>query len=122
MRNGLNILPSGAVQGLPSVFVSTGCTSSDIFVAPVLTELQRRGGVGHVAGLGGAPLREQGVELLLDTTPTSTVGWYAGFSAALHQTGAALRAYKDVAAYFRRFRPALAILVDNPGLNLRLLS
>jgi lipid-A-disaccharide synthase len=107
---------------LPPIFVSTGSTSSDVMVAPLLRELQRRRRVGEIAAVGGAPLRDLGARLFWDTTPASSVGIVAGYKSALRYTGCILRAYRDVDTYFRTVRPAMCILVDNPGQNLRLLS
>src|ERR1700736_1879141 len=108
--------------GQPSLFVSTGCTSSDVLLAPVLMELQRRGRIGDVTGVGGMPLRDLDVRLFFETSPFSTVGVFAGFRGMLRHGVKVVRAYRRVKDYFLKARPALAILVDNPGLNLWLLS
>jgi lipid-A-disaccharide synthase len=122
MRNGCDPSLGMATSARPALFVSTGSTSSDILLAPVLSELRRRGRIGEVVGVGGAPLREQGVRLLFDTTPTSSVGIVAGMRTMLRHAARAIPAYRQVADYFRTVRPALAILVDNPGHNLRLMG
>jgi lipid-A-disaccharide synthase len=106
----------------PKIFVSTGSTSSDILMAPVLAELARRRPLGPIAGVGGAPLRDAGAHLFFDTTATSTVGIVASARTLLSHAASAVPAYWKVREYFRNERPDLVILVDNPGHNLRLLS
>jgi lipid-A-disaccharide synthase len=104
------------------LFVATGSTSSDVLLAPVLAALRRRGRLGEVAGFGGAPLRELGVRLLFDTTSTSSVGVLAGCHTLFRNAHSGLRAYRRAECYFRTARPALVILVDNSGNNLRFLT
>lgn len=107
---------------LPSIFVSTGSTSSDMLAAPVLRELRNRGAVGKITALGGSALREAGAHPLSDTTPLSSVGVASSCRSVLCHCAAVIRAYRRVGRLFRRQRPSLVILVDNPGQNLRILS
>lgn len=111
-----------APDGRPSLFVSTGSTSSDVLLAPVLAELQRRGRIGHITGIGGAPLRELGIPLFSDTTTSSSTGIFAGLAALFRNAGEAMHLFRRVTTHFRRTPPSLVILVDNPGLNLRFLD
>ncbi len=112
----------GSNREQPAIFVSTGCTSADVVLAPVLAELRRRGCIGEIAGLGGTSLRDRGVRLFLETTPLASVGLFASARVALRHGAQVLPAYQRVKRYFRKVRPALAILVDNPGMNLWLLA
>jgi lipid-A-disaccharide synthase len=75
-----------------------------------------------MAGFGGSPLRELGVRLFFDTTPASSVGVLAGCHTLFRNAQSGLRAYRLVEGYFRTVRPALVILVDNSGTNLRFLT
>jgi lipid-A-disaccharide synthase len=104
-----------------NLFVSTGSSSSDLLLAPVLAELRRRGRLGEVAGLGGEGLRDQRVRLLFDPTSLSSVGVFASLRSLLLQAGRVLSAYRQIKEYFRDRPPDLAVLVDNPGINLPLL-
>lgn len=106
----------------PHVFVSTGSTSADLLAAAVLAELGRRGDVGLVTGIGGAPLVEQGVRVLFDTTAHSAVGFAAAMVEFRSEFAAILSAMRGVARHLRGARPDLVLLVDNPGYNLRLLE
>lgn len=106
----------------PSIFVSTGSTSSDILLAPVLEELRWRGWQGELVGVGGPRLGATGLRQLFDPTPASSVGPFAGLSVILRYAWSALRTYSRVRNYFRTTPPRLAVLVDNPWLNLPYLS
>ncbi len=106
----------------PSIFISTGSSSSDLLAAPILRELARRRPLGEITALGGAPLREAGAHLLMDTTPLSSVGVASSGRSMLRHAASVIRAYRAVGRLFRQNRPDLVILVDNPGQNLRLLS
>lgn len=116
-------MPRG-VPGDPSapasIFVSTGSTSSDVQLTPVLRELKRRGVIASITALGGAPLLEVGAELILDTTPTSSIGFMASVASAVRHWRLVRHAPR-VKEYFRHQRPDLVILVDNFGINWRVL-
>lgn len=111
-----------SLDAKPTLFVSTGCSSSDLMLAPVLTALKNRGVVGSMTGLGGEPLAEAGVSLIYDTTPVGAVGLAAGLRTLGRHALTAIRAYREISRSFLETPPSLAILVDNPGLNVRLLS
>jgi lipid-A-disaccharide synthase len=92
-----------------------------MLLAPILRELQRRGSVGPIAGIGGKSLRALGVDLFYDTTSSAAVGVVASFASFVEHAGAALSTFRRIDSHFRHARPALAILVDNSGVNLRVL-
>lgn len=104
------------------LFVSTGCSSSDLLLAPLLAELRRRGAVGQIQAFGGEPLREQGAELLYDSTPLSTIGTTHGVSMFIRKGIGTLRALRALDRQFAQDKPDLVILVDNAGINFRVLS
>jgi lipid-A-disaccharide synthase len=107
--------------GQPAIFFSTGSTSADLLLKPVLRELQERGSIGLATGVGGTSLRELDVELLHDTTSSAAVGVVASLTSLAQHAGQALSTFRQIDRYFRRVRPALALLVDNSGINLRIL-
>ena len=108
--------------GKPKLFISTGCSSSDILVAPLVAELQRRGAVGEISAMGGEPLRELGARLIFDSTPLSTIGTGHGISMFIRKGVKLLRALRQLKQEFKNNPPDLAILVDNAGINFRVLS
>jgi lipid-A-disaccharide synthase len=103
------------------LFVSTGSSSSDLLLAPVLAELRRRGRLGEVAGAGGDVLRDEQVRLFVNTDSLSCVGVIAGLRSLLFQAGPLLSAWRRVKQHLRDRRPDLVVLADNPGINLPLL-
>lgn len=99
-----------------SVFVSAGEVSGDRAAAPVVAELGARLPDLRFFGAGGQSLAAAGMELrhpldrLAVTGVREAVGRLRGVSALL------LDSWREI----RRCRPALALLVDYPGANLRL--
>lgn len=100
------------------LLVSAGEASGDRYAAAVMHELRRRHPELSCVGLGGPQLAAAGVELWpgLDTLAVT------GITEALPALGAAARLLARAAATLATpwRRPALALLVDSPGLNLRL--
>lgn len=101
--------------------MSTGSTSADVMTAPVLAELRRRGRLRSAVGIGGAPLAEQGVERMFDTTPLSAIGIAGSLAVIARNAWEVLGAVRRAEAHFRRRRPDLVMAVDNPAHNIRLL-
>jgi lipid-A-disaccharide synthase len=98
------------------VVVVTGELSGDQMAAPVVRELSRRLPGLEFFGAGGPGLAAEGVELRHHIRDLSVTG----FSEAAGRLPAALCMLADLALEIRRRRPVLAILVDYPGINLRL--
>jgi len=96
--------------------IIAGEASGDRHAARLVEEIRARFGDLDVWGIGGDRLREQGVETLYDAAEMNVIGFvevvkrYRFFRSVFN-------AMVDLA---RRRRPALAILVDYPGFNLRL--
>lgn len=102
--------------GSVDVLVVAGEHSGDQHAAEVVRALLRLDPALRVAAFGGPRLREAGAQLLLDMTRFSAVGLVE-----------VLAAYPFYRALFRRvvdwtlaWRPRLVLLVDYPGMNLRL--
>ncbi|MBX9653925.1 hypothetical protein K2Y11_09955 [bacterium] len=112
----------GQAAGKPKLFISTGCSSSDILVAPLVAELQQRQAVGEIVAMGGEPLRELGARLIFDSTPLSTIGTAHGITMFLGKGFKLLKALKQIKHEFKTNPPDLAILVDNAGINFRVMS
>lgn len=98
------------------IFVSAGEASGDIILGAVLERLRRALPDMELAGLGGPWSRAQGLEPLFPMARTA----FSGAGDALLRLPFALRLYLAAAGALRRFRPDLVLLVDYPGLNLRL--
>lgn len=109
-------------DGRPTILVSTGCSSADVVVAPVLAELKRREAVGSILAVGGEPLREHVAEILYDSTPLSTIGTSNGIAMFLRSGIQIYRAFHAIKRRLRDNPPDLVLLVDNAGVNFRLLA
>jgi lipid-A-disaccharide synthase len=110
------------MTGEKTLFVSTGCSSSDILVAPLVRELLGRGIVGKLQALGGEPLRELGAELIYDTTPLSTIGTAHGLAMFVRRGFGIVNVLRKLDRQFKADPPDLVVLVDNAGINFRVLS
>lgn len=98
------------------VFVAAGEASGDLHAAAVIRELKVRCAGLEVFGLGGELLREQGADLLYDVRDLAVAGFWEVAKRILHFR----RIFKATLAAIDSERPGLAILVDYPGMNLRL--
>ncbi len=101
---------------MTKVFVAAGEASGDLHAAAVVRELKVRCAGLEGFGLGGELLREQGVDLLYDVRDLAVAGFWEVAKRILHFR----RIFKATLAAIDRDRPRLAILVDYPGMNLRL--
>lgn len=100
------------------VLVVAGEHSGDQHAAEMVRRLVGARPGLRVAAFGGPRLREAGAQLLLDMTAFSAVGLVEVVSAYPFYR----RLFAAMRAWTLRWRPALVILVDYPGLNLRLAS
>ena len=98
------------------MLVVAGEPSGDRAAAAVVRALRAERPALRCFGAGGAALAAAGVELRHSSDRLAVTG----LSEAAWRLGAAGRALVDLVWQARRRRPALALLVDYPGLNLRL--
>lgn len=96
----------------PQILISAGEASSDMYAARLATALKKRTGA-HLFGMGGAQMREAGVELVADASDIAVVG----ITEVLHRLPAVWRAWRTLEREAARRKPALAITVDSPGFN-----
>jgi len=96
--------------------IIAGEASADRLAADVIRELKRWGPEWKFWGAGGPELRREGCETLYDIHQLALTG----FGEVLKH----IRFFREVMATFRREirqrRPRAALLVDYPGLNMRL--
>lgn len=97
------------------IFISAGEASGEMHAARLAEALRARTGA-HLFGLGGARMREAGVELVEDASRVSVVG----ISEVIERLPAIWRAFRRLTDEVARRRPQLAILVDFPDFHLRL--
>jgi lipid-A-disaccharide synthase len=100
----------------PAVLVIAGEVSGDLHAGALAAALRARGAELALWGIGGDRLRAEGAELLYDVRQTAVMG----FVEVLRHLGFFRRVFRHVLEEVDRRRPAVAILVDYPGFNLRL--
>lgn len=96
--------------------IVAGEASGDIYGADLVTEAHRLEPTLRFIGIGGARMREAGVETLVDSADMAVVGLVE-----------VLKHFNVIAAAFLKLKrlllndpPSLLILIDYPGFNLRL--
>jgi lipid-A-disaccharide synthase len=100
----------------PKVFVSAGEVSGDAILGSILKLLRQRFPDMELRGLGGSAAAASGLEPLFPMARTA----FSGAWDVLRNARFALGMYVKASAELRRFKPDLVLLVDYPGLNLRL--
>jgi lipid-A-disaccharide synthase len=99
----------------PSILLSAGEASGDMYAARLATALQKRVPV-RLFGMGGERMREAGVEIVVDYREVNVLG----ILEVLAKIPALFRALGKLDREARARKPALAILTDFPGFHLRL--
>src|SRR4051812_48959405 len=100
----------------PRIFVSAGEVSGDQILSGILSRLRGRFPDMELRGLGGAGAMAAGLKPLFPMERTA----FSGAWDVLRNLRFALGMYAQAAGEMRRFKPDLVLLVDYPGLNLRL--
>jgi lipid-A-disaccharide synthase len=99
----------------PQILISAGEASGDMYAARLAEALHRKTGA-HLYGLGGPRMREAGVELLANASDVAVVG----ISEVLQRVPAVWQTLRRLTRESARRKPALAIVLDSPGMHLRL--
>jgi len=98
------------------IFISAGEQSGDMHAAGLIRELLRLSPNLEIAGLGGDNLEKLGVKLLYHCRDLAAMGFW--------EVAKRIRFFFDVrndcVKYMKDHRPDLTILVDYPGMNLKL--
>jgi lipid-A-disaccharide synthase len=97
------------------ILISAGEASGDMYAARLAAALRARANV-HLFGMGGARMRDAGVELVADCAEVSLVG----IVEIARKLPALNRVWKRLIGESERRKPRLAILTDFPGFHLRL--
>lgn len=102
--------------GAVDILVVAGEHSGDQHAAEVVRALLRDNPSLRIAAFGGPELRAAGAQLLLDMTRFSAVGLVEVLSAYPFYR----RLFRRMTEWTLAWRPRLVLLVDYPGMNLRL--
>lgn len=97
----------------PTILISAGEASSDMYAAQLVTALRERTGATFF-GMGGPHMTKAGVELVANSHEVAVVG----LAEALHKIPSVIRVQRRLASEAARRRPALAILVDSPSTHM----
>jgi lipid-A-disaccharide synthase len=97
----------------PTILLSAGEASSDMYAACLATALKRRTGA-QIFGMGGRRMAEAGVELIADYHDVAVVG----IAEVLHKIPTVIGVQRRLASEAKCRQAALAILVDSPGTHL----
>jgi lipid-A-disaccharide synthase len=100
----------------PRVMLVAGEASGDLHGASLCQALQARAPGVRLLGLGGPLMAGAGMELLADIRETAVVG----FSEVVCRLPAIHRIYRRLVAALIAGRPDVLVLIDFPGMNLRL--
>lgn len=97
----------------PTILLSAGEASSDMYAARLATALRNRTGA-KIFGMGGRRMADAGVELVADYHDVAVVG----IAEVLHKIPSVIGVQRRLASEAQRRHAALAILVDSPGTHL----
>lgn len=100
----------------PRILLIAGEASGDVHGAALVRELRRRRPGVEVSGIGGAYLRREGMNILVDTATVATMG----LTEILGSAGRLVGAYRTVKRFLREQRPDLLVLIDYPEFNMLL--
>ncbi|MFZ1947216.1 MAG: lipid-A-disaccharide synthase [bacterium] len=98
------------------IMMVTGEASGDLYGALLAEELRRLRPDLRLVGVGGQAMASAGVDILLDSGGLSVVGIWE----AIVRLGRLRRAMNRVSHEIRTRKPDLVVLIDYPGMNLRL--
>ncbi len=100
----------------PSIFVSAGEASGDLYTAHLVEALHRRLPEASFFGCAGPRMRQAGVEAVVDASSLAVVGLVE----VVQHIPRIYGEFRKLVACARARRPQLAILTDSPDFHLRL--
>jgi len=98
------------------IVIIAGEESGDLHAARIVDELKLNHPQWHFSGIGGRHMENAGVHLISNLAQFGVTG----ISEVLRHFLVIRRAFKDIQAHLKAYKPDLLILVDYPGFNLRL--
>jgi lipid-A-disaccharide synthase len=100
----------------PRIFIVTGEASGDVYGAMLASSIKAKSPDAEIGGVGGERMKAAGVDIFLDSGNLAVVGVWEAI-VRLRELRGAMNDMKD---HIARERPDLLILIDYPGMNLRL--
>ena len=99
-----------------TILISAGETSGDIHGAGLVAELKKKCGGYDFVGLGGEQLKSEGVQLFYHCRDLAALGFLEVAARIKFFIGVK----NEITRYLTENRPDLVVLVDYPGLNLKI--
>ena len=93
-----------------------GERSADVHAAEVIKQLKKKEPFLHIWGIGGPLMQEQGFESIFPFSKFSIIG----FVEVIGHIGFIMKVFRKLKTEFKARKPDLALLVDYPGMNIRI--
>ncbi|MEW6685484.1 MAG: lipid-A-disaccharide synthase [Candidatus Edwardsbacteria bacterium] len=103
-------------SGQTRIMIVAGEASGDLHGSFLVKELKKLNQDIEIFGIGGERLQDEGVELLYHIKEMSVVGFFE----VIRYLPFFYQVLQKLKKVLRKYRPNLLILIDYPGLNLRL--
>jgi lipid-A-disaccharide synthase len=104
------------MENNPRILIVVGEVSGDLHAANLIQEVHRVAPQWQFFGIGGQNMRNAGAEIFFDCAKLAVVG----ATEIIHHFRDIYAAYKRVKTILQQQPPAMVILVDYPGFNLRI--
>ena len=101
---------------MPEVFVSAGEASGDFLAGALVTEMKKNNPNLNIIGLGGPALRSVGTHTFFDVSELGVVGFWEVAQKILFFRQVLSRVKSEL----QNRKPDLVLLVDYPGMNLKI--
>ena len=99
------------------IFIIAGELSGDLIAAMLIKELRKLDPALGITGLGGERMEEAGATIRVNLVRDLAI---IGFAEVLAKYPKIRKIFYDTVQYLKEHRPAVLILVDYPGFNLRI--
>jgi lipid-A-disaccharide synthase len=103
------------MENTPKILILTGEASGDLYGAQIASAMREVDPTLAFYGVGGIHMRASAVNLLADVSELGVVG----FTEVLGKLGRIRTLFSRLRRFLSTDRPALVILIDYPGFNLR---
>ncbi|HHI87467.1 MAG TPA: lipid-A-disaccharide synthase [Candidatus Cloacimonetes bacterium] len=100
---------------MKNIFMLVGERSADVHAAEVIKQLKQKNPSLNIWGIGGPLMQKQGFESIFPFSKFSIIG----FAEVISHLGFILKVFRKIKSEFIARKPDLAILVDYPGMNIR---
>ena len=100
---------------MKNIFILVGERSADVHAAEVIKQLKQKNHSLNIWGIGGPLMQKHGFASIFPFSKFSIIG----FAEVIAHLGFILKIFRELKSEFIARKPDLAILVDYPGMNIR---